>query len=176
MRYLLLVLLLASTAYVSQAQNGEMDRAKIDSKFGFRDVKLESPLSLFAKKQLVKIEEQPNTKYYKSKIENLKLGDYALKDITYVFFKDTLAEIMIQTKGYINSDGLLKIIKETYGQGFQSNRYIERYLWSGDKSTIYYDQNSVTHDALLTISSTAMMLKMQESETERNKKTGNSDF
>lgn len=153
-----------------------MDKDKIDEKFGFRDIKLETPFSKFSNKQLVKVEEEPLKKYYTSKIENLKLGDYALKEVTYIFFHDTLATILIQTKGLINSGGLLKILSESYGQGFQSNKYIERYLWMGEKATIYYDQNSVTKDAIVTISSNEFDIKIQDEESERNKKASKSDF
>lgn len=172
----ILLLLNFIIAISSYCQYKDMDGQKVDEKFGFRDIKLETPFSKFSDKQLVKVEEEATKKYFKSKNENLKLGDYALNEITYIFFHDTLVSILIQTKGFLNSNGILKILNESYGQGFQSNKFIERYLWMGEKATIYYDQNSITKDAIVTISSNDFDIKMRDDESERNKKTGKNDF
>jgi hypothetical protein len=176
MKQVLCLLVACALSSFAISQYKSMDKEQIDSKFGFRDIRLESPFSIFSNKQLVKVEDEPMKKYYKSKIENLKIGDYSLKEITYIFYHDTLVTILLQTKGLINSNGILKILSETYGQGYQSNQYIERYLWIGDKAMIYYDQNSVTNDAIVTISSNEFDLKMRDEESDRNKKAGKSDF
>ncbi len=115
----------------------------LDEKYGFREMKFETHFSSI--KNLVKVEEG----FYKSTTENLKLGDYKLSEVTYSFYKDQLYIILIQTKGLINSRGVLKILQQAYGEGIQSNEYIERYYWDGEKTLMSYEQNSVTDDALI---------------------------
>ena len=117
----------------------------LDDKYGFREAKFEMSKDSF--KNLVEIEKN----IYKSTIENLKLGDYDLDLIAYSFYKGQLSDILIKTKGYINSRGVLKILQTAYGNGYQSNEYIERYVWFGDKVTMSYNQNSITDDATIII-------------------------
>lgn len=117
----------------------------LDEKYGFREAKFEMPLDSF--KNFVDLAEG----FYKSTNEDLKLGEYTLDKVTYRFYKGQLSGIIIETKGYTNSVGFLKILQEAYGKGYKSNRYIEEYNWFGQKVDMSYDQNSITDNATIII-------------------------
>lgn len=139
MKNLIIILLLVFVPIVLFGQNLKA----LDEKYGFREMKFEMPLSSL--KNHVEVEKG----FYKSTTENLKLGDYKLSEVVYSFYKGQLYVIMIETKGFENSSGVLKILQQAYGNGYQSNEYIERYVWFGEKVFMSYDQNSITDDATI---------------------------
>lgn len=167
----LIVLLLLSANVIAQTNS-----KAVDEKFGFRDIKLETTYAEFSPKGLVKSSEDGDVKIYKLKNENLAIGDYKLQSISYVFYKEKLSQIMIETKGFANSNGLLEVLKSQYGEGYKSNRYIEKYLWSGSKAGLYYNQNSINKDAVLIIFSKALQEQEQKDKDEKNKKAASKDF
>ena len=117
----------------------------LDDKYGFRGAKFETPFDSL--KNLVEIEKG----FYTSTSEDLKLGEYDLSQIVYSFYKGQLYIIGITTKGYTNSNGILSILQQAYGKGYQSNEYIEKYIWFGKKVIMSYEQNSATRDATVFI-------------------------
>jgi hypothetical protein len=135
----LIVLFFILLPFTSFSQNPKA----LDDKYGFREMKFETLFNSI--KNLVKVEEG----FYKSTTEDLKLGDYQLNEVVYSFYKDQLYIILIKVKGVINSNGVLKILQQAYGSGYQSNRYIESYLWNGQKTIMSYEQNSITGDATI---------------------------
>jgi len=114
----------------------------LDKKYGFKEAKFEKPLGSF--KNMVEIRE--GSGLYQSTSENLSLGEYALDGVTYQFYKGQLYSILIEIKGYSNCVGVLKILQEDYGKGYQSNEYIEEYFWSGKKVSMFYQKDSITND------------------------------
>lgn len=122
---------------------------ELDTKNGFKDMTFDKPISEF--KGLKLVEDGGNSKYYQRDKEDLKVGDYILDKIVYSFYKGKLSGIYITTKGLTNSRGFLDILKKAYGNPFKGNRYIERYLWSGDVVALMYSENSLTHDADISI-------------------------
>lgn len=122
----------------------------LDDKYGFREAEFETPLSSF--KNLKKVYEEPSGLiHYNSTNENLNLGNYVLDEIRYVFYKEQLAAVAINTKGESNSRGVLKILQDAYGNGYHVNEYIEEYDWFGEKVIMSYGQNSITGDAQIFI-------------------------
>ena len=136
----------------------------LDDKYGFRESKFESLKSSFC--CLTEIEES----FFISTTEKLTLGEYKLDEVVYNFFENKLSTIMIKTKGYTNSRGVLKILQNAYGMGYQSNKYIEEYYWRGAKVTMIYDQNSITDDAIIYIWSITMRELEKNSEEAKTKK------
>jgi hypothetical protein len=139
------VLMLFTTASFCQTLNA------LDEKYGFREAIFEMPKASF--KNLVEVEKG----FYTSTSENLTLGEYQIDKIVYKFYKDQLSLIMIKTKGYTNSTGILKILQTAYGKGYQSNEYVEEYSWRGSRVYMGYDQNSITDDATIIIWSNKLM-------------------
>ena len=150
------------------------NKLAMDEKFGFREVKLETKLSKFTGLQLTLKEDK--LRHFRKKNENLKLGEYKLKDITYVFDDSTLCGIIIRTEGATNSDGLLQILQEKYDHGSQPNEFMEEYLWESDKVMIKYMKNSVTGDAAMLMQTRASVEKLEKAKQDNNSKAAQSAF
>lgn len=160
--------------FIALIVNAQENKEAIDQKFGFRNVKLETKLNEFP--QFKKIEYGDGYTFYENPKEDKHLGSYELDNVTYVFYEFTLAQIMIQSKGLINSDGLLKVLQELYGKGFKGNQYIDRYLWKGNKASIYYNKNSITDDALIVIFSNKLKDKKEADDKLKNQKIAKDAF
>jgi hypothetical protein len=115
----------------------------LDDKNGFRDAIFERPFDSF--KDLINVEKD----FYTSTSEDLKLGNFQMDQVAYSFYKGQLYIIVIKTKGYTNSRGILKILQTAYGKGYQDNEYIESYSWFGKRVAMAYDENSPTNDATI---------------------------
>ena len=157
----------------SKNKASQRNYSKLDEKYGFRDAVLESDISTF--ENLVVVEEDNGQKICQRTSDKLEVGDYELKGITYVFYKDKLSTIILTTEGLTNSRGLFNIIQTQYGNGFKSNQYLEGYVWTGKRTNMVYDQNSITDDASLFIISKPMS-KLKENGDKESIKKGISDF
>ena len=140
----------------------------LDDKYGFREAKFE--MSIDSIKNLAPTKE---SNCYKSTTENLKLGDYDLTEIVYIFYKGQLSSIMIKTNGYINSRGVLNVLQSAYGKGYKSNEYIEEYYWSGKKTIMVYDENSINHNATILLWSKSMNQIEKADKENANSKAAN---
>lgn len=146
--------------FAALSGNGQNIKA-LDAKYGFRDAIFETPKTAF--KNLVDADKN----WFTSSKENLTLGNYKLYEVGYKFYKGQLQMIQIRTKGLVNSAGVLKIFQTAYGLGYQEKKYIEKYVWKGEKVQMIYDQNSITHDATITIWSRKLM-NLQEAEKKKS--------
>jgi hypothetical protein len=138
---LLLTVFMVALSTVSFAQNLK----KLDEKNGFRDAVFGTDTTVY--NDLVEVERDGNTIYYKRSSENLVVGDFQLETVTYGFYKGKLSTIIVSTKGYSNSRGLLQVFNTQYGRGYQDNRYMEKYTWRGKNVLMSYNENSATNDA-----------------------------
>jgi hypothetical protein len=117
-----LVVLLIPFSIVGQ------DLKALDEKYGFRDIKLETPKSSFENL------EEVTAGWYKSASDNLVVdSNITLKEVQYYFYQDQLAIIKIDI-----GDGasmLKNLIETAYGKGSPNNFYrqINVTEWSGKK-------------------------------------------
>jgi hypothetical protein len=168
MKFFLAVSLLLLTLTAS-AQNVK----RLDEKYGFRNVVLESDTSAFD--DLVLVSEDIHNRIYTRTGDDLKIADYDLEGIFYQFYKGKLSIITIATKGNTNSSGALAILKSMYGSGQQPNRYIEKYYWRGQRVYMGYEQNSATKDAKISIFSLPLNARI-ESDQKNSAAKAASDF
>lgn len=141
------------------------DKKKLDEKNGFRDDIFGAPIESY--KTLVEVDKTKDgfQILYRKTDENFSLGIIELSSVTYTFYKGKLDAILLSTKGYTNSRGVLDILISNYGNGYQSNRYIEDYFWFGKKVVMSYSENSLTNDATIFIAT-----KENDKEKETDKK------
>lgn len=151
--------------------------AYLDFKYGFRDAKFEMSIDSF--KDMIPIMDSSNSankrvQYYHRATDNMSIGEYQLSEILYVFYHGKLMRIMIETKGLVNSRGILEMLQDLYGNGFKDNEYIEEYYWGGSKVTLLYDENSVTHDARIWFDCTKLsnQNKAEEKKNQQKAETG----
>ena len=119
----------------------------LDDKYGFREAKLEMPISSFKNLELAigSLEDYPNEKSYKVLNCDLHIGEYDLDGIDYWFYKGQLSSIQITiSKGYSNQDGVLKVLEAAYGKGVYKKNSLgdEIYTWDGEKVSMTYTLGS----------------------------------
>lgn len=123
----------------------------LDKKNGFKDAIFGMHISEFSNLIIINDPTSEASMMYYRANDDLHVSDYELEQIRYVFYKDILYCITIHTKGFTNSRGVLKVLQAAYGDGLQSNKYIETYIWIGNKVNMMYNENSITKDALILI-------------------------
>lgn len=127
----------------------------VDVKYGFKDIKLEQNVSkLHSLVQIKKVESSDGKDFYDVVDPKYKkVGQCNIKRVFFTAFKGKVMSIFVQTSNITNSQCLLETLQELFGSGFQSNEYIERYAWFGQKCSVMYDENSVNHSAVTSIHS-----------------------
>lgn len=158
MKKIMLIAIVLITSF-SFAQNLKA----LDEKNGFRNLKF--GMSIDSLKNSKIIESHKYQKYYIKTDENLKIGDFDVKAISYGFYKGHLDFILIEIVGYSNSRGIKGVFESQYGKGYQSNEYIEKYYWFGNNVSLCYDENSLNQNSKIMIST-----KMYNKEKEADKK------
>lgn len=162
----LFLLLMATSVY---AQNTK----QLDKKYGFRDAIFGMNLSEFDTTMLCSF--QPYSEKICDKIdENLTIGSYGVNAINYFFYKNLLYEVMIETKGILNSRGVLGVFQQAYGPGVKNNMYIENYIWKGRKVIMVYDENPITYDATILIQSRPLLKIKRRDTFERQRQAATS--
>jgi len=159
--------------------NGKKKRpsvAALDEKYGFRNVTLEADISSFNDLVPFEVEESDGMKLFTRSNDELNIGEYDIEPIVYAFYKDKLLSILIMTKGYSNSRGVLEVLRTQYGNGYQENRYIDKYTWSGKRAALVYSENSITNDATITLLSRSLLMQSKKDEKESAAKAAQSDF
>lgn len=165
MKNISLLLLLCSTL-LSQAQNLKA----LDEKNGFREMKFGSDIKEFPAMSPIEYESDSLIIFYKLTDDKLKIGSHEVERITYGFYKDKFYLVMIKINGYSNSRGVLDVMTELYGKGDKSNRYIEKYYWSGDAVWASYSENSITNDAMIYFSSKTISDRVKKDKEQASKK------
>lgn len=148
---MILLALLVSSAFAGS-------KADLDSKYGFRDLKFGSGVT----SDSVLIEDGGGFKCYQRPSDALSVGDAILKELRYCYYNNELLVVMIETEGISNSQAFLAVLSAAYGDGYQGNKYIEKYYWWGELVTLSYDRNSITDDSLVIMSSKAISKKMSD--------------
>lgn len=148
---MLSLLLLASFAFAGS-------KADLDSKYGFRDLKFGSA----ATSNSVLVEDDGAFKCYHRPSDALSIGDAALSELTYCYYNNELGTVIVKTDGISNSQAFLAVLNAAYGDGYQSNKYIEKYYWWGELVTLSYDRNSITDDSIVIMSSKSIRKKQSD--------------
>jgi hypothetical protein len=145
----------------------------LDNKNGFRDLTFGTKIDSISDLKLVGSSGYDN--FYKKVDEKLKIGEYDIESITYVFYKNKFRAVMIKSKGYVNSRGILNFLSEQYGKGSKNNQYIEEYWWFGKTISLHYDENSITNDSKIYMD-TNIFDKERELDKKESQEKAKSDF
>lgn len=106
---------------------------------------------------------------YTRKNDNLTIGSAKIDKIFYGFWNDQLSSVSIFVKNYDNWAGLKNAAFEKYGRGSQSNRFIERYFWTGEMTTIMLDYNEISKVGNLWLSSKEISEQKEAWQKEKDK-------
>lgn len=138
----------------------------LDTQYGLFGISLESPLDSLPnkqfrgkkmKKEVYTIEKQP-----------LFLGEAKLSNVQYVFYKNRLHSIILQTDNAKDSQNLLLFLDFFYGPGTQEG-FSPLYVWQGKKVKMIYEQNVLTKASEVVIMSLAMEKEFQKEWVPANK-------
>jgi len=144
--------------------------AYLDYKYGFRGIKLETPIDSLTGMVLIGDSAKGREKWYTRTYDNMQVGEYNLNNVFYVFFHGKLEKIIIVTKGLANSRGVLEMLQDLYGRGFKDD-IREEYYWKGTKLTLLYDENSITNDAEIWFDCTNLSNQSRQEEKQNQQKT-----
>lgn len=137
----------------------------LDFRYGFRDIRFETPLS----SKMYLTESGEIGKFYRKSNENLNFGAALLEKITYGYHDNKLFIIIIDMKGNLNAEHALNVLVEAYGPPEQENPYIEKYYWNGDKVLLVYEKNPALDRAKITLGSKLITNEVKnEHETKNN--------
>jgi len=136
---------------------------ELDQKNGFRDLLFGADTSALAPRERQPTK-NPDVRIYSRPTDELKVGGAELADIYYFFYKGKLSDVIIHTKGIGNSRALLEALEAAFGRGIQRNRYLKDYSWPGKVVSMNYDENSLSNDATVFISSRAINRQQQDDE------------
>ena len=91
------------------------------------------------KAEMVLVEQSADEHFYTRTNDKMQIGGAELKSIYYSYANGKFVQAMILTEGYSNKVALIDAFKSQFGKGFQSNRYIDKYVWNGPISVIYLE-------------------------------------
>ncbi len=142
--------------------------AYLDARNGFRDMKFGEP----PKSGMVLTEKQGDLKFYRRASDDLTVGSGRVAAITYIFYKNRLFTVMLQTKGIMNSQALLATFRAAYGPGDKPNEFLDAYLWSGKIVSVSYNENLVTKNATALIKNRAIARQKHSDEKAAAERSG----
>jgi hypothetical protein len=157
-----LLSLLALLVAAATASSGSL--ADLDAKYGFRGFQFGSPPTA----DMNLIEDDGDIKYYSRPSDDLHVGHAKVESIVYGFYRDRYYWMVIQSKGVVNGRALLRVLRETYGPG--SRAVSDQYWWRGKRVTAHYDENPLTKDAKLYMSSNELSGQKKADEKARERK------
>ena len=121
---------------------------------GFRGIKWGTDISTLKDMEYLGIDPSyGGMKKYTRKNEDLHLGGAKLEIIGYGFWRGKFCGVQILTKGSTNWRGLRDAVFEKFGRGYQSNEYIEYYIWGGDITGMSLKYNEISKEGKLFMSS-----------------------
>jgi len=73
-----------------------------------------------------------SVKTCRRKNDHMRIGEANLKSIRYRFYKEKFAAVLIECKESSDFSALKQTLFSVYGEGVQSNQFLELYTWPGN--------------------------------------------
>jgi len=137
---------------------------------GFRGIRWEQDISTV--EGLVYVNTDPSyggVELYRRKGDELRIGAAKLEDILYGFWQNKFCVVKILVKGSVNWAGLKQAAFEKFGEGFQSNKYIEKYVWLGENTLMLLKYNEILEKGDLLMASKKITEQQKEWEKQKAK-------
>ena len=132
----------------------------LDDQNGFREMHFGDSLSLFPTLKAFEYSKDSSFIFYRKTDENLIFSG-AKVDIVYTFYRGQLSTVFIHSLDSLGSRKILKTLQNSYGTGYQQDKYMETYMWYGRLVNLSYYENVNTFLANVYISSIKMQLKSE---------------
>lgn len=165
-----ILIAVAATLLITTSAWAEVD--------GFRGMKWGTTLKEFSKgKTISLVVINGEDECYSIDGEELKIGDSSLEQITYCFWQDQLASVLIQTKGYSNYQNLKLASFEKFGRAVQNNKYAERFIFFPAEITrIMLEYNEVSGQGVILMQSKSLDEQSRSAKGQRAKQAAKTDF
>ncbi|MFQ5994127.1 MAG: hypothetical protein ACE5K1_03455 [Acidiferrobacterales bacterium] len=125
-RFFVTCILLACTTLTHAFQN-EPD--------GFRGIQWGAPIAE-NQRELVLIENSRDWKYYGRKKDRMVFEGAELVELAYGYYKGHFSAVLLATEGLESKRALLSAIQAKFGGGVKQPGKLDRYEWSGERTTI----------------------------------------
>jgi len=132
------VLLLASPASAG-------DLGTLDADNGFGGATLGAPVAAFDGLELISRRAALGTSLYARTGAKPALGAARVDDVTYGFYRGRLHFLALFTSGRRNAEAALVALQQTYGPGSPVPGDATEYVWRGDRVTLHFRADPVTH-------------------------------
>lgn len=112
---------------------------------GFRDLKWGSSFE-DVKDNLTYVSTDPSfggINIYTRNTDDLAIGSGNAQSIEYLYWQGKLYGIYIKMTGYSNWYGIHSALTERFGNGYKPNRYMDNYIWFGDKTLIQSEYREI---------------------------------
>ena len=149
----LLIVIFSSVLVGQNRENKEAGLKALDGQYGFLNIKLETPLSAF--KGLIK--QDGDKSCFKATQTELRLNKYKFETVYLTFYQDQITTIELETKGWNNTNGILGILQEAYGEGYKRVHF--GYKWKGQKVWMNFAINESDGNGVLSLHSVPLMSK-----------------
>jgi len=149
-----MIMLVISSILVGQNRNNQEAGLKaLDKQYGFLNIKLETPFSSF---KGLKKEDSEKSIFKATQIE-LKIDKFKFESVYLTFYKDLLTTIEFETKGRTNTNGILNILQDSFGEGKKRTNY--GYKWKGQEVWMNFAINESDGSGVLSLHSVSLMTK-----------------
>lgn len=132
---------------------------------GFRGLKWGTDISTLSDMEYHKT--GGDIQIYVKKNDELKMGKATLEKIEYDFWRGKFYGVHIYTRGYTNWVALKNAVFKKYGKGFQGNKNIEKYDWSGKKTEMMLNYFKSSENGTFIMFSIEMEKQKMEAATRR---------
>lgn len=161
---------LLSLGAAAQAPTVVPSSAALEEKFGFRDAVLETDTTAFHDLHPYGVPSDKRMRSYWRTNDPKKIGEAAIEDIIYTFYKGKLYRILITTANHVDSQELLKVLVAKYGAGEQDKKGRQAYLWVTKRVMLLYQESSYTGKASVGFLSQALDKQKSEEDEAATKK------
>jgi len=143
--------------------------AQADDFQGFRGLNFGDPLPKEGMTFIKTVPSFGGTDIYSRDADDLNIGAAKLTFIHYYFWQDKLSFITIACSERHNFSALLAAFTEKFGEPYQENKYIEKYMWRG-KNMIIVSYNKYNEIGTTSVGSGDIIDEQKNWEKEQAKK------
>lgn len=135
----------APTPYIGRYRDADVSGPGVlNAKTGVQQWKFGSPIP---KSGVKKVTEQGGLVLYSA--GKTKVGS-SHTDVTLIYFDNRLLSISLETNNGGDNVAMFRTLVEAYGQPYQKNKFIEKYIWRSDNIELTFDINEIRDTAAAT--------------------------
>ena len=108
--------------------------------------------------------------------DELTLDGVDLERIEYLFWRGQFCGVRLYAKGYSDFLALKEAMFARFGPGYQSNKFIERYIWLGKITSLFLRYNGFSREGTLSMTSSEVYKQWRKYDSEKAKEGAEKRF